>query len=122
MSTPQTSAENAVNERVVVAMSGGVDSSVVAALLTEQGYDAVGISMRLYRTGTSGPAKGCCSPDDLFDARAVATTLGMPFYVVNYEGRGCVHYLAVHLYGFSVLLSYCVVRSYSSFCEPCVFC
>jgi tRNA-specific 2-thiouridylase len=71
-------------ERIVVAMSGGVDSSVVAALLHEQGFQVVGVSMRLYRT-QGAAARGCCSPDDLYDARAVAAGLGIPFYVVNYE-------------------------------------
>lgn len=77
--------EALAGERVVVAMSGGVDSSVVAAMLAEQACDPVGISMRLYKSGNDGPAKGCCSPDDLFDARSVATALSMPFYVVNYQ-------------------------------------
>ncbi len=75
----------AVKDRVVVAMSGGVDSSVTAAILARQGYDAVGISMRLYSTPQESYSKSCCSPDDLFDARAVADTLEIPFYVANYE-------------------------------------
>lgn len=74
-----------VGERVVVAMSGGVDSSVVAAIVAQQGHDAVGISMRLYATPPSSYTKSCCSPDDLFDARMVADTLGIPFYVANYQ-------------------------------------
>ena len=74
-----------VGERVVIAMSGGVDSSVAAGLLADQGYDAVGISMRLYSTPQEQYSKSCCSPDDLFDARVVADTLGIPFYVANYE-------------------------------------
>jgi tRNA-specific 2-thiouridylase len=75
----------AVQGRVVVAMSGGVDSSVAAALLAEAGYDAVGISMRLYATPQENYSKSCCSPDDLFDARTVASSLGIPFYVANYQ-------------------------------------
>ena len=75
----------AVADRVVVAMSGGVDSSVAAAIVAEQGYDAVGISMRLYSTPQESYTKSCCSPDDLFDARMVSDTLGIPFYVANYE-------------------------------------
>ena len=75
----------AVTGRVVVAMSGGVDSSVTAAILARQGYDAVGISMRLYSTPQESYTKSCCSPDDLFDARAVADSLEIPFYVANYE-------------------------------------
>ncbi len=76
---------DAVRDRVVVAMSGGVDSSVTAAVLARQGYDAVGISMRLYSTPQEEYTKSCCSPDDLFDARAVADSLDIPFYVANYE-------------------------------------
>jgi tRNA-specific 2-thiouridylase len=74
-----------VEGRVVVAMSGGVDSSVVAALVAQQGFDAVGVSMRLYSTPPSGYTKSCCSPDDLFDARMIADNLGIPFYVANYQ-------------------------------------
>ncbi len=75
----------AVRDRVVVAMSGGVDSSVTAAILARKGYDAVGISMRLYSTPQDEYTKSCCSPDDLFDARTVADELDIPFYVANYE-------------------------------------
>lgn len=71
--------------RVIVAMSGGVDSSVVAALLHSQGQDVVGISMRLYATSHGTPGKSCCSPDDLLDARSVASVFGFPFYVANYQ-------------------------------------
>jgi len=68
--------------RVVVAMSGGVDSSVTAALLQEQGCDVIGVTMRLW----DGPAtgKGCCGVDDASDARRVADRLGIPFYALNY--------------------------------------
>jgi tRNA-uridine 2-sulfurtransferase len=73
--------------RVVVAMSGGVDSSVAAALLKEQGHEVVGISMQLHdRTEGQGPSFGrCCALDDLHDARAVAHRLGIPHYVVGLE-------------------------------------
>ncbi|MFW5968309.1 MAG: tRNA 2-thiouridine(34) synthase MnmA [Persicimonas sp.] len=74
-----------VEDRVVIAMSGGVDSSVAAALMAEAGHDAVGISMRLYATPQENYSKSCCSPDDLFDARAVASSLDIPFYVANYQ-------------------------------------
>ncbi len=68
-----------MSERIVVAMSGGVDSSVAAALLVEQGYEVIGITMHL-----SGSASRCCSLDDADDARRVAERLGVKFYVANY--------------------------------------
>jgi tRNA-specific 2-thiouridylase len=73
--------------RIVVAMSGGVDSSVAAALLAEQGHDVIGLSMQLY--GQPGdPALGrCCTLDDLHDARRVAAALGVPHYILNFERR-----------------------------------
>jgi tRNA-specific 2-thiouridylase len=75
--------------RVVVAMSGGVDSSVAAALLVEQGFEVIGISLRLLpsRRPTSDRERfdSCCSPRDVEDARLVATQLGIPHYVLNYE-------------------------------------
>ncbi len=74
--------------RVVVAMSGGVDSSVVAALLTEQGYDVIGITLQLYDHGEAVQAKGtCCAGQDIHDARHVAELLGIPHYVLDYEER-----------------------------------
>lgn len=75
--------------RVVVAMSGGVDSSVAAALLAEAGHEVVGLSMQLYdqrATQDGAPAFGsCCSLDDLHDARRVAQQVGFPHYIVNFE-------------------------------------
>lgn len=72
--------------RVVVAMSGGVDSSVVAAMLAEQGYDVVGVTLQLYDHGAALAKKGaCCAGRDIHDARRVAETMGFPHYVLDYE-------------------------------------
>jgi tRNA-uridine 2-sulfurtransferase len=74
--------------RVVVAMSGGVDSSVVAALLKREGYDVLGITLQLYDHGAATHRKGaCCAGQDIHDARRVAETLGIPHYVLDYESR-----------------------------------
>lgn len=80
--------------RVVVAMSGGVDSSVCAALLHEQGYDVVGVTLQLYDYGDATSAgaqavksKTCCAGQDIYDARRVAEGLGFPHYVLNYESN-----------------------------------
>lgn len=74
--------------RVVVAMSGGVDSSVVAALLAEEGYDVVGITLQLYDHGEVIQKKGaCCAGQDIYDARQVAEQQGFPHYVLNYESK-----------------------------------
>jgi tRNA-specific 2-thiouridylase len=71
---------------VVVAMSGGVDSSVVAALLKEQGYDVLGVTLQLYDHGEATHRKGaCCAGQDIQDARAVAARLGIPHFVLDYE-------------------------------------
>jgi tRNA-specific 2-thiouridylase len=74
--------------RVVVAMSGGVDSSVVAALLKRDGYDVVGITLQLYDHGAAIHRKGaCCAGQDIHDARRVAEAIGIPHYVLDYEAR-----------------------------------
>lgn len=74
--------------RVVVAMSGGVDSSVTAGLVKEAGYDVVGITLQLYDHGQALQKKGaCCAGQDIHDARNVADRLGMPHYVLDYESR-----------------------------------
>lgn len=74
--------------RVVVAMSGGVDSSVTAALLKEEGYDVVGITLQLYDHGVAVQKKGsCCAGQDIHDARRVSEELGIPHYVLDYESR-----------------------------------
>lgn len=75
------------DHRVVVAMSGGVDSAVTAAVLMERGYDVVGVTMQLYDAGlTVGASRTCCAGQDIYDARRVADRLGIPHYVVDYEG------------------------------------
>lgn len=74
--------------RVVVAMSGGVDSSVTAALCKEAGYDVVGITLQLYDHGAAVDRKGaCCAGQDILDARNVAERIGIPHYVLDYESR-----------------------------------
>lgn len=74
--------------RVVVAMSGGVDSSVTAALLKDEGYDVVGITLQLYDHGVAVQKKGaCCAGQDIHDARRVAEAIGIPHYVLDYENR-----------------------------------
>jgi tRNA-specific 2-thiouridylase len=74
--------------RIVVAMSGGVDSSVAAALLAEQGHDVIGVSMQLYDQSEGQASFGtCCTIDDLYDARRVAAAIGIPHYIVNFENR-----------------------------------
>src|SRR5882672_2840004 len=74
--------------RVVVAMSGGVDSSVTAALVKEAGYEAVGITLQLYDHGAAtGRKGGCCAGQDIHDARRVADHLGIPHYVIDAEDR-----------------------------------
>ncbi|MDC9825221.1 tRNA 2-thiouridine(34) synthase MnmA [Devosia sp. ZB163] len=74
--------------RVVVAMSGGVDSSVVAGLLARQGYDVVGVTLQLYDHGEATHRKGaCCAGQDIHDARRVAQALDIPHYVLDYEER-----------------------------------
>lgn len=74
--------------RVVAAMSGGVDSSVVAALLAAKGYDVIGITLQLYDHGAAIEKKGaCCAGQDIHDARNVADQIGIPHYVLDYESR-----------------------------------
>src|SRR4029077_9057929 len=74
--------------RIVVAMSGGVDSSVAAALLTREGHDVIGLSMQLYDHSNGETRFGsCCTIGDLYDARRVAGTIGIPHYIVNFEHK-----------------------------------
>ena len=74
-----------MRERVLVAMSGGVDSSVAAALLVDQGHDVVGVTMKLFCYGDEVPDRPCCSLDSIGDARRVCETLSVPHYVLNLE-------------------------------------
>lgn len=86
--SPIDQAAAAARGRVVVAMSGGVDSSLVAALLKRQGYDVVGITLQLYDHGEATARKGaCCAGQDIQDARRVADLIGIPHYVLDYEAR-----------------------------------
>ncbi|MFM1816746.1 MAG: tRNA-specific 2-thiouridylase MnmA [Pseudomonadota bacterium] len=79
---------NTARRRIVVAMSGGVDSSVVAALLKQQGHDVIGITMQLYDHGVAAGRTGsCCAGQDIHDARRVAEALQIPHYVLDYERR-----------------------------------
>ena len=72
--------------KIVVAMSGGVDSSVAAALLVEQGHEVIGVSMQLYDQSAGQASFGsCCTLDDLYDARRVAHAIGIPHYILNFE-------------------------------------
>jgi tRNA-specific 2-thiouridylase len=93
---PQAAAQTALNSlgfnkavadtRVVVAMSGGVDSSVVAAMLRDEGYDVIGITLQLYDHGAAIQKKGaCCAGQDIYDARQVAEKIGIPHYILDYE-------------------------------------
>ncbi len=72
-------------ERIVVAMSGGVDSSVSAGLLVEQGHEVIGVTLRVWKYESAARCGSCCAPEDVDDARRVCDTLGIPFYVADAE-------------------------------------
>jgi len=74
-----------MKERVIAAMSGGVDSAVAAGLLLESGYDVVGVTMKMYAPSKPAHAKSCCGIDDFDDARRSAAILGIPHYVLDFE-------------------------------------
>ncbi|MFJ1291699.1 tRNA 2-thiouridine(34) synthase MnmA [Paracoccus yeei] len=81
-------AKSPADTRVVVAMSGGVDSSVVAAMLAAEGYDVIGVTLQLYDHGAALAKKGaCCAGQDIHDARRVAERIGFPHYVLDYENK-----------------------------------
>ena len=81
-------AGDSASHRVVVAMSGGVDSSVVAGLLSAAGYGVVGITLQLYDHGAATGRRGtCCAGRDIHDARRVASALGIAHYVLDFESR-----------------------------------
>jgi tRNA-specific 2-thiouridylase len=85
---PLVPGKAAAETRVVVAMSGGVDSSATAALLAERGYDVVGVTLQLYDHGAAVDRKNaCCAGQDILDARNVAARIGIPHYVLDYETR-----------------------------------
>ena len=99
--------------RVVVAMSGGVDSSVVAGLLAREGYQVIGMTMQLYDHGeATAKGKSCCAGQDIYDARRVADRVGIPHYVLNYEAR----------FGRDVIAPFAASYARGETPIPCVLC
>src|SRR5215472_16853650 len=80
-------ASRKTGKRIVVAMSGGVDSSVAAALMKEQGHEVVGITLQLYSAQAARKKGACCAGQDIHDARNVAAKLSIPHYVLDFEAR-----------------------------------
>ncbi|MBI5416828.1 tRNA 2-thiouridine(34) synthase MnmA [Candidatus Poribacteria bacterium] len=105
-----------MKKTVVVAMSGGVDSSTACLLLKEQGYRVIGITMKLWDSAEcyseEVSMKSCCSPDDLTDARKVASQLKIPYYVLNYENE----------FKKNVIEYFCNEYAYAKTPSPCILC
>ena len=100
-------------KRVLVAMSGGVDSSVAASLLLDQGYDVLGVSLRLADpVQPTGSETSCCGPTGLEDARAVATTIGIPFYTLDYRS----------VFDREVIAPFCEAYRNGQTPNPCTLC
>src|SRR3990167_10069514 len=79
---------NPKDTRIVVAMSGGVDSSVAAALMVEAGFEVIGMTLQLYDQGAMVGKKGaCCAGQDIYDARRVCDKLSIPHYILDYESK-----------------------------------
>src|SRR5213075_981035 len=86
--TPNFDLEDAASARIVVAMSGGVDSSVVAALAARTGAEVIGVTLQLYDHGEAVKRSGsCCAGQDIYDAKTVCDRLGIAHYVLDYESR-----------------------------------
>ena len=76
-----------VRKRIVAAMSGGVNSSVTAALLQREGFEVIGVTLQLYDAGAAKRKGACCAGQDIYDAKRVAEKLGIAHYVLDYEQR-----------------------------------
>ena len=77
--------------KVVVAMSGGVDSSVAAVMLKKEGYNVIGVTLNLYSQSNLNKSKSCCAGQDIYDAKRVSDKLGIPHYTLDYEKNFLFH-------------------------------